>query len=50
MDLQFHLDMDELKQTHKNPFGNMNYELTDLSKNYENKIGGNTKVYGARGE
>ena len=49
MDLEFMLAMEESKETQKNPFGNMNYELMDMGKNYD-KNSQAAKIYGEKGD
>lgn len=49
MDLEFVLEMEESKQGQKNPFGNTNYELADLSKGFDQKGNAVGKVYGEKG-
>lgn len=47
MDLQFVLEMEEVKEPHKNPFGNMNYQLSNMSKGFDHQKGASAgKVYG----
>ena len=46
MNLEFLLDMDDSIQPQKNPFGNMDYELMDMDKNYDRNQ--ENKMYGDR--
>lgn len=50
MDLEFLLDMEDTKEVQKNPFGNVNYDLMNISPNYDRKSGIGGKVYGEKGD
>lgn len=39
-----------MNESHRNPFGNMNYELTDVSRGFDQKGMSGGKVYGEKGE
>lgn len=49
MDLEFALEAEETNETHRNPFGNMNYELADAAR-FDQKGASASKVYGEKGD
>lgn len=40
--------MEESKESHRNPFGNAEYELMDIGRSYDKNQG--AKIYGEKGE